>query len=341
VSGSQPVITRRGTLQRFVSPMVIVCLLLLTGGMTGLWFLFGSSGTADYDPIETRPALPHRIARPPEPEIAATPVVANPYLPHRFEMPVETPVAQQQMQAAAAPPANNGPMVTHHTSTPRADSPRSGAPGVTASRYGVNYKQTAIDGEEATVISDLGRTLKPTTRVPCTLTQAIDGTHAGPLVCVIARPVLAWDNTTVLLPKDTPVMGNYQPLSVGQGRMMAIAAHAYRSDGLTVPLGGAPMTDELGRVGMNGYVDNRLWERIGNAILTDAAMAAISLPQTALRSQSNGIQFNASDTQGVVNQVLSSTANLPPIFHKNQGEEIMILITAPVHLGALRYEVTR
>jgi len=340
LSGTQPIVTRRSTLRRSISPLVLFCIVLLLLGMAGLWFLFGSSGTADYDPIEPHPALPHRIARPPEPELPATPVIPNLHVQHRFEMPAEAPVTQQQIAAVAAP-VNSGPMVTRYSSPTRTDASRPDAPGTTAPRNGATYKQTPMEGEEATVITDLGRTLKPTTRIPCTLTQAIDGTHAGPLVCAISRPVLAWDNATTLIPKDTPVMGNYQPLSVGQGRMMAVAAHAYRSDGLVVPLGGAPMTDELGRVGMNGYVDNRLWERIGNAILTDAAMAAISLPQTALRSQSNGIQFNASDTQGVVNQVLSSTANLPPIFHKNQGEEIMILITAPVHLGALRYEVTR
>jgi len=130
-------------------------------------------------------------------------------------------------------------------------------------------------------------------------------------------------------------------LAVGQGRMMAMAATAWRSDGLAVPLGGSPMTDPLGRIGMDGHVDTRFWERVGNAIITDAALSAIALPSAALRSRSNGVQFNTSDTEGVVNQVLSSTANLPPVFHKNVGEEIQILVTAPVHLGALRFEAVR
>lgn len=348
MSGSAPpppppapaAVTQRSSLRRSVSPIALLSGGLLIAGIVGLWFWFGrSNGTAEYDAVDSRPALPHRIARPPEPAMPATPVVSTPFIPHNFQMPTTPSV----ISTANAAPVNTGPMVTHYSSSAHASSVRNEPTGGSseAKRRSVNYKQGTVDIEEATVITDLGRTLKPTTRIGCTLTQAVDGTHAGPLTCVVTRDVLAWDNATVLLPKDTPVVGTYQPLTQGQGRMMAIAATAWRSDGLAVPLGGAPMTDPLGRLGMDGYVDSRFWERIGNAILTDAALSAIKLPEAALRSQSRGIQFNSSDTESVVNQVLQSTVNLPPTFRKNQGEEISILLVSPIHLGALRYEVVR
>ncbi|MBV8400744.1 MAG: hypothetical protein JOZ17_18695 [Acetobacteraceae bacterium] len=43
----------------------------------------------------------------------------------------------------------------------------------------------------------------------------------------------------------------------------------------------------------------------------------------------------------VLSQVLSSTVNLPPILRKNQGEQIMLLITQPIHVPSVRMEVSR
>lgn len=236
-------------------------------------------------------------------------------------------------------------MVTRYSSSLRNESsaPSGAAGGATpvTSRPGVSYKSPQVEGGEALVVTDLERTIRPGTRIGCTLLHAIDGTHPGPLQCTLSRRVMSWDNSTPLLGPGTLVMGSYEPLQTGQGRMMAMAAMATTTEGLMVPLGGAPMTDPLGRVGMSGYVDKRFWERVGNAIITDAALSAIALPSEALRSTSRGVQFNTRDTEQVVGQVLQNSANLPPLFKKNQGEEITILVTQPIHFGALGFEVVR
>jgi type IV secretion system protein VirB10 len=124
--------------------------------------------------------------------------------------------------------------------------------------------------------------------------------------------------------------------------MTAVAGAAWRSDGLVVPLGD-PITDDLGRAGIPGVYDNsRMWKGIGTALLFDAATAAVQLPQAALLSRTGGntyLNFNA--TQNAVQAALSQLVTQPPIIFKNQGEEIGILITKPVHAGAIHYEVVR
>lgn len=345
MSGSNPVVASRSALRRSASPTIVLSAILAVGGVGVLWAVFGHQPPpADLDPIDPKAITVRRMTPKPDAVVETPAAPVLPVTQRLWSPPMDAPAAPA---ATAAPAAAIGPMVTHYntSSTGAASRPEAERPGravaASAPRGGVTYRPAQIEGGEAVVIGDLGRTLKPTTRIGCTLTQAIDGTHAGPLVCSVARPVMSWDGLAELLPAGTPIIGNYQPLSVGQGRMMAMAATAWRSDGLAVPLGGAPMTDPLGRVGMDGHVDTRFWERVGNAIITDAALSAIALPSAALRSQSNGVQFNTSDTEGVVNQVLSSTVNLPPVFHKNQGEEVQILVTAPVHFGALRFEAVR
>jgi type IV secretion system protein VirB10 len=122
---------------------------------------------------------------------------------------------------------------------------------------------------------------------------------------------------------------------------MAIAANAFRSDGVVVPLGG-PFTDDLGRMGVPGQVDNRFWQRFGNAILMDAALALISLPQTALATRTPGNTFlsiNPTSTEGVLSEVLRNSVNLPPVLRKNQGEQVMLLITQPIHVGAVNFQM--
>lgn len=333
------------TWRRALGPYPIVILLLLIFVVTGWRLLGGNAPPPEPEPIvnDAVPANVHR--QPPVPEPVPPPMqdVNVPF--QGFEIPPPAP-PPQAAQVVFAQPVESSPLTRHFGSqspvSPSQD--RGGAAGASGDgRPGatINYKPAQVQGGEVGVVTDLQRTIKPSTRIDCVLDQAIDGTHPGPLVCHLKNGVKGWTPNTWLMAKDTPVIGQYEPLSIGQGRMMAMAANAYTTEGLIVPLGGSPMTDELGRIGMPGQVSNRWMERIGNAILTDAALSAINLPAAALQSRSNGINFNTNSTEGVVNSILQSTINLPPIFHKNQGEEVSILITQPIHFGALRYEAAR
>jgi type IV secretion system protein VirB10 len=320
---------------------------VLVGG--AVWaYLGGGKATDQRLDVPRDPIQVTRIKPKPEPplptpaSLLAAPAVMAPPLPS------SVPLPSREIETR---PAESGSLTTAYDD----DAPRrapvqetsavaAAGPVRPAGMSTVGFKPLAMQGVEAGVITDLSHTIKPTTRALCTLDQAINGQHEGPLVCHLADPVYSWDLSEVLLPKGTPVIGTYSSLSVGQSRMLAMAANAFRSDGVVVPLGGDPFTDDLGRMGVPGHVDTRFWERFGNALIMDAALALINLPQAALTSRQPGttnLNFNAGQSEGVLNQVLAGSVNLPPILTKNQGEQITILITQPIHIGEARFEVAR
>jgi type IV secretion system protein VirB10 len=343
------IISRRAARRRRVTIPVAaggVLALVVIGG--AVWaYLGGGKASEQRLDVPRDPIQVTRIKPKPEPplptpaSLLAAPVVLAPPLPP------SVPLPERQVETR---PAESGSLTTaydddapRHAPVQEASAAAAG-PVRPAGMRTVGFKPLAMQGVEAGVITDLSHTIKPTTRALCTLDQAINGQHEGPLVCHLAEPVYGWDLSEVLLPKGTPVMGTYQTLSVGQSRMLAMAANAFRSDGLVVPLGGGPFTDDLGRMGVRGHVDTRFWERFGNALIMDAALALINLPQAALTSRQPGttnLNFNAGQSEGVLNQVLASSVNLPPILTKNQGEQITILITQPIHIGEARFEVAR
>jgi type IV secretion system protein VirB10 len=319
--------------------------LLLTG--IGLVALFGAGALGvkllakppSDAPIETRAPAATVSRRPPKQEPQA-PV-------QEAKLQVEPAVVQPQ------PPRNREPaeaeMLTSSVSRDYAgDSPprQSGSlggygppPGERPGEVGrVTFKPFQLQGAEAGVAQDLTHTIKPTTRALLTLDQALDSSLPGPLVAHFDQDVLSWDRSTVLVPKDTPVLGSYQQMQTGQRRLGAMSAHAFLANGQIIPLG-APFTDDLGRMGIPGYVDTRWMERFGNAILVDAAFALIRLPGQALTTREPGqtnINLDFSSTQQAVSQILNSTLNLPPLLKKNQGEQVMIVFTQPIHVPEVR-----
>lgn len=311
--------------------------------LAAVWLWPGAPADAPLD-VMHNPVQVTRARRAPQPE--ELPVVAQvappqqPVVQRREERPVQNYESQAQ---------ETGPLTTEFAGDPprqqMAALEPTGPAGGGGHRVGeVSFKQFRLEGAEAGVVTDLSRTIKPTTRAILVLDQALDSSLPGPLVAHFDQDVLAWDNHwPPLIPKGTPVLGEYQSLTVGQGRMAAISAGAYLSDGRIVPLG-APFQDDLGRTGIPGHVDTRWMERIGNALIADAAFALIRLPEAALNSRQPGttnLNLNLGSTENAVSQILNSTLNLLPILRKNQGERVMILITQPIRVPDIRLEVRR
>ena len=345
------IISRRAARRRRMTIPVAaggVLALVVIGG--AVWaYLGGGKASEQRLDVPRDPIQVTRIKPKPEPplptpaSLLAAPAVMAPPLPSTVPLPSHDVVETQHMESGNLTTAYDDD-APRHAPVQEASAAAAAGPIRPAGMSTVGFKPLAMQGVEAGVITDLSHTIKPTTRALCTLDQAINGQHEGPLVCHLAEPVYGWDLSEVLLPKGTPVIGTYSSLSVGQNRMLAMAANAFRSDGVVVPLGGGPFTDDLGRMGVPGHVDTRFWERFGNALIMDAALALINLPQAALTSRQPGttnLNFNAGQSEGVLNQVLASSVNLPPILTKNQGEQITILITQPIHIGEARFEVAR
>ena len=114
---------------------------------------------------------------------------------------------------------------------------------------------------------------------------------------------------------------------------MAASAYAHTPRGIWVPLGDAPMSDELGRTGLPGAIDRHVLSRFGGAVILTLSESALSIAQ-ALVSKGGNTYVNLNSGNGGTNSLAQSIfqdqANQPPTFSENQGEMIAIFLPEPV-----------
>ena len=198
------------------------------------------------------------------------------------------------------------------------------------SALGNMLKPTVLTGSKARLLPHPDMMVTMGTMIPCTLQTAIDSQLAGFVKCVLPQDVRSTTGNVVLLDRGTIVVGEIgHGLAQGQDRVFVLWDRAETPDHAVIELS-SPGTDELGRSGLPGGVNNHWWERFGSAILlsviqgglqTGAALAANSGPGggTFFNSfQSNGT--NISDT------ALQATINIPPTLEKNQGDNVAIFV---------------
>jgi type IV secretion system protein VirB10 len=168
------------------------------------------------------------------------------------------------------------------------------------------------------------------TIIPCTLQTAIDSQLAGFVKCVLPQDIRSTTGNVVLLDRGTTVVGEIQQgLVQGQNRIFVLWDRAETPDHAVIDLS-SPGTDELGRSGLPGAVNNHWWQRFGNAILLSVIQGSLQAG-TALAAnsgQSSGTFFNSFESNGtsISNTALQAEINIPPTLEKNQGDNVAIFV---------------
>jgi type IV secretion system protein VirB10 len=285
---------------------------------------------------------------PPAP--APQPTPANPTLP--------APAAQQasffgtsnQQSPASAPSMaySGGGSVTPPTSPPPAQAMpgtgegESGAsslspPGPDNSPLAARLKPTVLDGEKATVMQNPDMVITEGTIIPCTLQTAIDSELPSLVTCVVPIDIRGATGSVVLLDAGTKIVGQLQNgLLQGQSRVFVDWTRAETPDHVIVSLD-SPGTDELGRGGLPGAVDNHFWDRFGGALMLTLVQGALDAAtiEAAGNGSSNSSSNQAalgfvyaaqSNGQSMANTALENTINIPPTLTKNQGETVALIV---------------
>ncbi|ESW64232.1 TrbI/VirB10 family protein, partial [Mesorhizobium sp. LSJC280B00] len=162
----------------------------------------------------------------------------------------------------------------------------------------------------------------------------------------------------VFFPAGSRLIGEYRSgLATGQTRVFIVWTRLLRSDGMSVQLGSTG-TDELGRSGMPGEVDNHYFERFGSAILLSVVGGATQFianlgndqngsntnqtytdPQTGqtvtIQTQPNqylqsarqiGAQQVSQSLNRIAEEALRNSINIAPTIHVDQGSRIMVFV---------------
>ncbi len=197
----------------------------------------------------------------------------------------------------------------------------------------------------ATKTEALDRTLLQGKIVHAVLETAINTDIPGTLRALVTRDTYAESGKSVLIPKGSRLIGSYQSsIANGQTRVNVVWDRLIRPDGIDIAIGSAA-TDQLGRVGVPGDVDTKLFEKLASAFLVSyvipiAASKLDDSTTTSTTSTTGGIPsvtVTGSTTANAINQGTQQftqvakealAANFPtqPTIIIDQGVRINILV---------------
>jgi type IV secretion system protein VirB10 len=198
-------------------------------------------------------------------------------------------------------------------------------------------KPTVLSPETATVLRNPDMVITEGTMIPCVLQTAIDSTLPGLVTCVVPIDIRGTTGNVVLLDRGTKIVGQIESgVMQGQNRVFVDWTRAETPDHVLVTLD-APGSDELGRAGLPGAVNNHFWERFGGALMLTFVQGALDAATIEAAGQGNansttqqaglGFVYAAqSNGQSVANTALQNTINIPPTLTKNQGDTVSLIV---------------
>lgn len=251
------------------------------------------------------------------------------------------PLAQQQQRTGPSPiekaydsplivddSSNNGAAVAAGAAALAAAKPAEG--GNSGPLAGV-LTSTKTATSVASVLQNRQYLLAKGAQIDCDLKTALSSDVPGMTSCVVTGNVYSDDGSMVLIERGSEVTGEYQSnMKQGQKRIFVLWDRVKSPEGVVVNLD-SPGTDALGRSGLDGYVDNHWFERLGAAFMLSIVQDAIGYATARAQNSGsgNGTVFfqNSSQTgDNMASKILDSTINIPPTLSKNQGERINIFV---------------
>lgn len=194
-----------------------------------------------------------------------------------------------------------------------------------------NFIATATPSASAGLLKNRDMLLAKGTVATCNLATKFETQIAGQTACVIPEDIYSENGNVVLLDRGTVVEGEYQKVAeVGRTRIFVLWTRARTPNGVVINLDSAA-SDKLGGAGMDGYVNNHWFKRFGNAVMFSLIQDGISTGFNRLEKSQTAqtvIYENSQDaTNKIVEEIIKSTANLPPTIYRNQGDKVGIYIS--------------
>ena len=298
------------------------------------------------------------------------------------QLPTQQQAAQQQNQQQGATNLQQQSAQTNSGQDAQVDKkldPRyapivifSGATGGAVPSRGVGYEnnivalnknpidalQVTTTAISATRISDLAHTIAQGKLLTAVLETAINTELPGSVRAVVSRDVYAEAGNEVLIPKGSRLFGSYSSkISRGQGRVEIGWTRLIRPDGVDMAIT-FNASDQFGRAGLVGDVDNKYNSLIANSIMTSmlaiggvAAAQSILTGNSATTTTTNPTQGTTTSTGSATNQALydvtktiidtvgqliSNTIDLNPIIRVPQGTKITVIVNSDITVPSFK-----
>lgn len=222
----------------------------------------------------------------------------------------------------------------------------------------INDLQKTKTSVVATRISDMPHTVAQGKLLTAVLETAINTEIPGSVRAVVSRDVYGESGSEVLIPRGSRLFGAYSSkVSRGQARVEIGWTRLIRPDGVDMTIT-FKASDQFGRAGLNGEVDNRFSSVVANSMLTSIlAVGGVAAAQKLLTNNST-TTTTANPTQGTttttgsatnqalydvtktiidtVGQLMSNSLNLAPVIRVPQGTKITVIVNSDITVPSMK-----
>lgn len=235
-------------------------------------------------------------------------------------------------------------------------------PGVGLNKNIVNLNEDPIGMLEksavsvkTTLVGDRVHAINQGKLLTAILETAINTEIPGSVRAIISRDVYGESGNDVLIPRGSRLYGSYSTkVTRGQGRVDISWTRLIRSDGVDLAIA-FKASDQFGRSGIPGAVDNKYGSVITNSLLT--SILAVGGAVAAQKAIGGNNSINATTTAGVtttsgnassqavadvtktivntVSQIVGDSLNLTPIITVPQGTKITVVVNADMNLPSM------
>lgn len=191
---------------------------------------------------------------------------------------------------------------------------------------------TGFPSSTATYMDNLDTLVPQGKFISGVLETAISSDNPGLVRAIVAEDVYSFDGSTLLVPRGSILVGQYQAVaSNGQSRVAIVWDRLMRFDGLSISLG-SPGTDNLGVAGLDADRDSHFDERFGAAILLSVIEGSID---AAVRSVNDApsVIIADSDTGGLAEEALEDSLDIAPTLYVDQGAPVKVFVAKDLDFG--------
>lgn len=233
-------------------------------------------------PADIPPAAPAMVVPQPAPTTAAQPAPPPPVVqrsaPPQEPQVVYVPQPQSQLPVRPEPARVNSAavlVIDQGGEVPRdiQDAAQGREQGSTKTAAPTRDTSRA----RASMLANRSTTIVQGTLIPVVLESGLDSTRAGFARAIVSRDVRGFDNSRVLIPRGSRLIGEYDAqTSTGQKRALINWTRLVRPDGVTIAIG-SPSADTVGRTGVRARVNSHFFERFSGAILQSALDIGVNI----------------------------------------------------------------
>lgn len=235
-------------------------------------------------------------------------------------------------------------------------------PGVGLSKNIVNLNEDPIGKLEksavnvkTTRVDDRVHAINQGKLLTAVLETAINTEIPGSVRAIVSRDVYGESGNEILIPRGSRLYGSYSSkITRGQGRVDISWTRLIRSDGIDLAIA-FKASDQFGRSGIPGEVDNKYSSVITNSLLTSilavggaiAAQKAIGGNNSTSATTTAGVTTTTGNASaqavadvsrtivGTVSQIVGDSLNLTPVITVPQGTKITVVVNADMNLPSM------